>query len=371
MESRLRSIQPAPHWTTDPASRASRIETRVRALTQFADGRTGQRVVGDSPAWRQILREATQVASTDTTVLLLGESGTGKEVIARYVHRASSRAHGPFVALNCAALPEHLLEAELFGYERGAFTGATQSKPGQIEQASGGTLFLDEVAEMSPASQAKLLRVLQEREFQRLGGTRTLRTNVRIVAATNCDLRRAMADGRFREDLYYRLNVFAIRLPPLRDRRSDIPHLTDALIAEVSRGLDRAPSGMSADARQVLIAHDWPGNVRELRNALERAAILADGGPITPEHFELLASRVAARTPEPEARPLPVAPSCAGDLQSIERAMIAQALRDARFNKSKAAKAMGLTRPQLYVRLRRHGFLDSSNAEAAALLEIA
>ena len=165
------------------------------------------------------LTQATKVADTSTTVLLLGESGTGKEVIARFLHRGSPRSHGPFIALNCAALPEQLLEAELFGYERGAFTGATQSKPGQLEQASSGTLFLDEVAEMSPSAQAKFLRVLQEREFQRLGGTRVLRTDTRVIAATNRDLPKDIASGRFREDLYYRLNVFAIQLPALRERR--------------------------------------------------------------------------------------------------------------------------------------------------------
>ena len=189
-----------------------------------------------------MLAQATKVAATDTTALLLGESGTGKEVVARFLHRASPRRSGPFVALNCAALPEQLLEAELFGYERGAYTGATQSKPGQLEQAAGGTLFLDEVAEMSPSAQAKFLRVLQEREFQRLGGTRVLRTDARIIAATNRDLERAMTQGQFREDLYYRLNVFAIQLPALRDRTGRHP----AAHRGVPRGVRaaiRAPAG--------------------------------------------------------------------------------------------------------------------------------
>ena len=186
----------------EASDRASRLEARVQALTDELDARTGyRRVVGQSAEWREVLKQATQVAATETTVLLLGESGTGKEVAARFVHRGSSRAKGPFVALNCAALPEQLLEAELFGYERGAFTGAMQSKPGQLEQAAGGTLFLDEVGEMTPSAQAKFLRVLQEREFQRLGGTRVLRTDARVVAATNRDLQKAMENGRFREDL--------------------------------------------------------------------------------------------------------------------------------------------------------------------------
>jgi transcriptional regulator with GAF, ATPase, and Fis domain len=306
------------------------------------------------------------VAPTEATVLLLGESGTGKEVIARFLHRGSQRKNGPFVALNCAALPEQLLEAELFGYERGAFTGATQMKPGRLEQAAGGTLFLDEVAEMSPSAQAKFLRVLQEREYQRLGGTRVLRTDARIVAATNRDLERSITNSQFREDLYYRLNVFAIRLPPLRDRRDDILPLSEAFLAEIGRGLGTPPAGISREAQQRLYAYHWPGNVRELRNIVERAAILCDGGLIASEHLaltiaapiamaadaepSLLAEPLAA--PPPSNTPLPAA----RDWNATERAMIEHALQTARFNKSKAAKALGLTRTQLYVRMRKHGF---------------
>src|ERR1700682_1392936 len=183
----------------------------------------GERAVGASDVWKDVMRRAALVAPTDATVLLTGESGTGKEVIARFVHRASMRRRGPFVAINCAALPEQLLESELFGYERGAFTGAQQAKPGQIELAAGGVLFLDEVCEMSLSAQAKFLRVLQEREFQRLGGTRSIKANIRVIAATNSDLRHAVERGTFRDDLYYRLQVFDITLPPLRERRCDIP----------------------------------------------------------------------------------------------------------------------------------------------------
>jgi transcriptional regulator with GAF, ATPase, and Fis domain len=346
----------------EAAERAAKLEARVRALTEELDARTGyRRVVGESRQWRQVLTQATQVAATTTTVLLLGESGTGKEVVARFLHRGSSRNSGPFIALNCAALPEQLLEAELFGYERGAYTGATQSKPGQLEQASGGTLFLDEVAEMSPTAQAKFLRVLQEREFQRLGGTRVLRTDARVVAATNRDLERAIVNGQFREDLYYRLNVFPIRLPALRDRRDDILPLSEAFLGEIGGGLGRPPAGISRDARQLLMEYHWPGNVRELRNILERAAILCDGGLITAEHLALNAPPPQAPTP---AREVPAAavsagperPVPSGDLHSMERTMIQEALQNARFNKSKAAKALGLTRHQLYIRLRKHGF---------------
>jgi two-component system response regulator AtoC len=350
----------------EASERAARLEARVQALTEELDARTGyRRVVGESKEWRQVLTQATQVAPTDTTVLLLGESGTGKEVVARFLHRASPRANGAFVALNCAALPEQLLEAELFGYERGAFTGATQSKPGQLEQAAGGMLFLDEVGEMSPSAQAKFLRVLQEREFQRLGGTRVLRTDARIVAATNRDLARAIQHGQFREDLYYRLNVFAIRLPPLRERRSDVLPLSEAFLTEIGRGLGRPPGGVTREARELLVQYSWPGNVRELRNILERAAILCDGGLITSEHLGITLAAPAPQAAEPQAAiaatsavaPSGVpAPSSAGDLQAIERAMIEQALQSARFNKSKAAKALGLTRHQLYIRMRKHGF---------------
>jgi transcriptional regulator with GAF, ATPase, and Fis domain len=350
----------------EAVARASVLETRVRALTEELDARTGyQRVIGKSAAWRQVLTQAAQVASTDTTVLLLGESGTGKEVAARFLHRASARRDGPFIALNCAALPEQLLEAELFGYERGAFTGATQSKPGQLEQAGGGTLFLDEIGEMSPPAQAKILRVLQEREFQRLGGTRVLRTDARVVAATNRDLQKAMTQGTFREDLFYRLNVFAIHLPPLRDRRDDILPMSDAFLAEYGRNLGRPPAGISRDARDLLMAHPWPGNVRELRNTLERAAILCEGGLITAEHLSLkvaTAGSAAAPSGKTATRPEPpppaafaAPPASAADLKSMERFLIEQALRNARFNKSKAAKELGMTRAQLYVRMRRYG----------------
>jgi transcriptional regulator with GAF, ATPase, and Fis domain len=376
--SRERSVE-AARRADEATERALRLEARVRALTDELDARTGyRRVVGNSATWRKALTQATQVAATETTVLLLGESGTGKEVIARFLHRASKRRDGAFVALNCAALPEHLLEAELFGYERGAFTGAMQSKPGQLEQASGGTLFLDEVGEMSPSAQAKFLRVLQEREFQRLGGTRVLRTDARVVAATNRDLQKAMSQGTFREDLFYRLNVFAIKLPPLRDRREDVLALSEAFLTELGKTLGRPPSGISRDARQMLLDYHWPGNVRELRNILERAAILCDGGLISAEHLAitpLAPVRQAATAPAAEAqpagtaRPLPDPPSADADdgddeaepeernesIRAVERTMIERALQKARFNKSQAAKDLGLSRRQLYIRMRRYG----------------
>jgi two-component system NtrC family response regulator len=321
----------------------------VQSLVEELESKTGHaRVVGQSPEWIDTLKKSTQVAETETTVLLTGESGTGKEVIARFIHRASPRKAGPFIALNCAALPEQLLESELFGYERGAFTGAQQSKPGQIELAAGGVLFLDEVSEMSPSAQAKFLRVLQEREFQRLGGTRLHKANVRIIAATNRDLRKAVERGDFREDLFYRLQVFDIRLAPLRERKTDIVLLSDAFLQEIAKSFGRPPAGLTRDAREALIHHDWPGNVRELRNALERAAILCEGGLISAQHLSLYTPRVPVQ-------------STTTNLDVVERETIAQVMRDCRWNKSKAAKRLGLSRTQLYVRLRRYD-LDQPSA---------
>jgi transcriptional regulator with GAF, ATPase, and Fis domain len=344
--------------TAEARAQARALEDRVKSLADELRAVTGyRRVVGQSESWKKVLKQATQVAATETTVLLLGESGTGKEVVARFIHRASARSGGPFVALNCAALPEPLLESELFGFERGAFTGAQQAKPGQLEQAAGGLLFLDEVAEMSPSAQAKFLRVLEEREFQRLGSTRTLKANVRIVAATNRDLRAAMERGAFREDLYYRLHVFEIHLPPLRERKDDILPLSDAFLEEIAKAFGRPPAGISREARDGLVAYRWPGNVRELRNMLERAAILCEGGLITAEHLTFLppSSKEGGSIAGGDGPKARSSEADTTDLRVIERATIERALQTARFNKSQAAKLLGLSRRQLYVRMRQHG----------------
>jgi len=331
------------HVETQRTEARDRVERREARIQSAAEGKAGGRpAIGQSAEWKLVLRKATQVAATETTVLLQGESGTGKEVVARFIHRESRRKTGAFVAINCAALPDHLLESELFGYERGAFTGAQQPKPGQIELASGGVLFLDEVTEMSAASQAKLLRVLQEREFQRLGGTRLLKANVRVIAATNRDLRDAVTRGAFREDLYYRLQVFDIQLPPLRERTRDIPLLADAFLQEIGRTIGRPPAALTRDSQQLLMKYPWPGNVRELGNVLERAAILCDGGPITPEHLSL------------DEEPMMPASTPAADLRLAERTAIEKALRETDGNKSKTARRLGLSRTQLYVRLRKY-----------------
>ena len=338
--------------------RSAALERRVKTLTAEVESLgSHRRIVGNSKAWTDVLKQATQVAATEATVLLLGESGTGKEVIARFIHRASVREDGPFVALNCAALPEQLLESELFGFERGAFTGAQQAKPGHIEQAAGGVLFLDEVAEMSQSAQAKFLRVLQEREFQRLGSTRTLKANIRVVAATNRNLHAAMGAGTFREDLYYRLHVFEIRLPPLRERKDDIIPLSEAFLQDIARAFGRPPAGISREARDGLLAYGWPGNVRELRNMLERAAIICEGGLITGEHLTFVSPRAYERESivKGDGQATPSGGADSTDLRALERAAIERALRDARHNKSQAAKMLGLSRKQLYVRLRQHG----------------
>jgi len=322
-------------------ARADRLDASIQSV---ATGRDGGRppAIGQSAEWKDVLRKATQVSATEVTVLLQGESGTGKEVVARFIHRASPRRAGPFVAINCAALPDHLLESELFGYERGAFTGAQQPKPGQIELASGGVLFLDEVTEMSAAAQAKLLRVLQEREFQRLGATRLLKANVRVIAATNRDLRDAVTRGTFREDLYYRLQVFDIRMPPLRERTRDIPLLVEAFLQDIGRASGRPPTMLTPEAEAMLMKYAWPGNVRELRNVLERATILCEGGTITREHLSLHADQLA-----PSSAPVT-------DLREAERRAIEKALRETDGNKAKTARRLGLTRTQLYVRLRKY-----------------
>ncbi len=331
------------------------LERRVDQLSRELERFSAHRALGQAPPWKRALAEATQVAATDATVLITGESGTGKEVIARTIQRGSQRAKGPFVALNCAALPEQLMESELFGHERGAFTGASEARAGKLEQAAGGVLFLDEVGEMSPPVQAKFLRVLQEREFQRVGGTRVLKADVRIVAATNRDPRAGIAAGTFREDLYYRLSVFEIHLPPLRERPEDILLLAEAFREEIGRSIGRPAAGLSESAREQLLAHSWPGNVRELRNAIERAVILCQGGLIAREHLPLSVARPLAERVALAASPAAEFPVEGVKLEQVERELLEKALAKAAHNKSQAARLLGLSRGQLYSLLRRHG----------------
>ena len=316
---------------------------RAERVARFAP----DRVIGASPALRTAVELARRVAPTRSTVLVTGETGTGKEVIAGLVHGFSRRAEAPFVKVNCAALPETLLESELFGHERGAFTGADRARIGRFEQANGGTLFLDEIGDMSPATQAKLLRVLQDQEFQRLGGTRAIRTDVRIVAATNQDLEVSISSGRFREDLYFRLNVIAIPLPPLRERPEDAEALAHHFLAEFARDLGRPRTGFTEAALQRIRGHSWPGNVRELRNAIERAVLMADGARIDASDIGLsevtaLAARIAGGAELTALRSLTDL-----SLDGMQRALIQEALRRARYVQKDAAKLLAVTRRKL------------------------
>jgi len=340
--------------------RALRLEATVETLVREVASRGRGRIIGESHAWADALLAVGRVASTETTVLITGESGTGKEVIANLTHQGSPRSGKPFVAINCAALPEQLLESELFGHEKGAFTGAIATKIGRIEQAAGGTLFLDEIAEMSPQVQAKFLRVLEQREFQRVGGNRTIKADVRVIAATNRDLDLAIERETFREDLYYRLNVFQIHIPPLRERPEDILPLAEAFLEDLGKTIGRPAAGISRDAREWLLAYPWPGNVRELRNAIERAILLCDGGLITHDHLPATAARAHANPPpsaEGNGSSNIVAFHAAGamNIGSVERGLVERALEESRGNKSRAARILGLTRAQLYTRIEKYG----------------
>jgi DNA-binding NtrC family response regulator len=304
---------------------------------------------GSSPALAEIRRVIERVAPTTATVLISGESGTGKEIVARSLHQRSDRAAAAFVKINCAAIPEGLLESELFGHEKGAFTGASSSKPGRFELADGGTLFLDEIGEMPLSAQPKLLRALQEGRFYRVGGTATVQVDVRLIAATNRDLRREVATGRFREDLYYRLHVVPLALPPLRERRADIPGLARFFIARVNRRLRREITGLEPLALERLCAHDWPGNLRELENAIERAILLCDGNLIRAHDVLPGASGDA---PAPPTAGTPLRERIRRATRQIEREAILEALRLTDGNVTQAAQRLGLSRRGLQLKMR-------------------
>ncbi|HVY48191.1 MAG TPA: sigma-54 dependent transcriptional regulator, partial [Minicystis sp.] len=305
---------------------------------------TRREIVGSSPALRRVLDIATQAAPSSATVLVLGESGTGKELVARFIHEHSSRAKAPFVAVNCSAIPETILEAELFGHERGAFTGALARREGRFARAAGGTLFLDEIGELTPSVQVKLLRVLQEGEYEPVGGD-TVRADVRVVAATNKDLRAEVAAGRFREDLFYRLNVIAVTAPPLRSRREDIPLLVDHFLgvycAKNNRGRLEAPR----DVLQVLTDYSWPGNVRELENVIERAVVLCRGDKVTVDDLPDVVRQGDA------GEPSTLTFSVGTPLDEVERRLIRETLRHARGDKSLAAQLLGISTRTIYRKL--------------------
>jgi two-component system response regulator PilR (NtrC family) len=319
-------------------------------------------IIGRSDAMLAIFGLIERIAPTTSTVLIHGESGTGKELVARAIHFNSTRKDRPFVALNCGALPETLLDSELFGHVRGAFTGADTNKKGLIEVAETGTIFLDEISEMSPMVQVKLLRVLQERKFRRLGGTEEVEADIRIIAATNRDLSKMVAEGKFREDLFYRINVIPLKLPPLRDRRDDIPALAGHFVAKFAQQMDKAITGISGDAMRLLQRHCWPGNVRELENAMERAVALEATATILPESLP----EALAAPPAVAADAMPGTPELlAGgsiDLEAhvarVEREYLAEALKQAQGVKTKAAERLGLTFRQFRYLLKKYDVKD-------------
>jgi DNA-binding NtrC family response regulator len=319
-------------------------------------------IVGEHPVLLDALRQLRRVALTDSTVLLGGESGTGKELFARSVHAFSERADGPFVAINCAAIPETLLESELFGHEKGAFTGAQARKPGRFELAHRGTLFLDEIGEMPMSLQAKVLRVLQERSFERVGGNATLHVDVRVVAASNRDLRQAVRERRFREDLFFRLAVFPLTIPPLRDRPTDIPLLARHFIEIFARDMNKRPQHLTSAAEAALCAHPWPGNIRELQNCMERAVILAHGDAIHPHYLHLGAERPGAdRAQAPDADPWGVidlsgtlAAASRRVLAEVERRKIQDALDTTGWNRDRAAALLEVPPRLLLAKIREY-----------------
>ncbi len=325
----------------------SLAELEQELLSARGDGEGAeQEMIGSSPAMQQVLESIRKVAATDVPVLLVGESGTGKELTARAIHGRSVRRQGRFVPINCGAIPETLLEAELFGYERGAFTGAVQARKGKLEYAHQGTLFLDEIGEMSLPLQVKLLRFLQDRTVERVGGRQPVEVDARIIAATNVDLARAIERGAFREDLYYRLGVVTITMPPLRERGQDALEIARILLRRLSREMRKPLRGFTPEALRAIEAHPWPGNVRELSNKIRRAVAMADGAHVTPQDLELAPPGAAARSAAPmslkEAR------------ERIEVQLIPQSLARHDGNLSRVAEELGISRPTLYALLRKH-----------------
>jgi DNA-binding NtrC family response regulator len=326
----------------DQALELSRLRRENRSLKEEVRQLRGeQTVVGDSPPLKQILELIRTVAPTRSTVLIQGESGTGKELVARAIHAQSDRADASFVSVNCAALPETLIESSLFGHEKGAFTGATRMVKGAFERADGGTLLLDEVTEMRADLQAKLLRVIQEQEFERVGGGTPIQVDVRIVATTNRDLKAAVQEGSFREDLFYRLAVVPITVPPLRDRKGDIPALAHRFMQRTARSIGKVVDGFTPEAMERLVSHDWPGNVRELAHAVERAIILSPGPVIGPEGFDLGMSAVTSTRPAPPTDGKLVIDTL--NVKEVEAILIERALEETGQNRTRAAELLGIS----------------------------
>ena len=342
-----------------------RLATENMILKEELSQRRGAPlIVGDDPKLKQVSQSLHRAAATDTTVLLEGESGTGKELFARALHALSSRNDGPFIAINCAAIPENLLETELFGHEKGAFTGASQRKPGKFELAHRGTLFLDEIGDLPLSLQPKILRALEEKQFERVGGTAPLRVDVRVVAATNRNLKAAVAARQYREDLFFRLSVFPILIPPLRDRPKDIPMLARYFIEKFCRDLNKKPLVLSTAAEDELCTYPWPGNVRELQNCIERAAILTEGETIHPRHLNL-SFRAPAAPPSADADAAAwaridlsgtLAEAARRTLLEVERRKIEQALKEGSGDAGRAAEILQVSYKTFLAKAKEHGF---------------
>jgi DNA-binding NtrC family response regulator len=354
-------VKPFPLQALDAAVRRAldAVATRkqiARAVDHGAAGSGGTGIIGSSMSIAQVREMASRLAESNaTTVLIEGDSGVGKEVVARFIHGQSLRAAKPFLQLNCAALPEHLIESELFGHERGAFTDARSQKTGLFESAEGGSVLLDEIGDLPPSGQAKLLLLLENKTFRRVGGLTESKVDVRVIAATNVDLEARVSQGRFRADLFFRLNVVRIRVPPLRERKEDVLALAAFFVSRYNQEMRRSVKGISSQALDLLAAYHWPGNVRELRNVVERAFILHAGvDEIRPEHLPQ-ALREAA--PGPAAPKLAVGGAAEGsmDLEQVEKRLIAEAMEKARGNQSQAARVLGISRDTLRYRLKKHG----------------
>ncbi len=328
------------HRTLVRENELLRQELQAREVTTAA-------IIYQSPRMAELINLAARIAPSQATVLIQGETGTGKELFARLIHQLSPRADRPLIAVNCAAIPETLLESELFGHERGAFTGAVRRRLGRVEQAHGGTLFLDEISEIPLSIQVKLLRFLQEREFERVGGERTLKADVRIISATHQDLEAMVRQGTFREDLFYRLNVVTLRLPPLRERREDIPLLVEHFLQRFARENRKAIEGISREARDLLVKYDYPGNVRELENIMERAVVISRGPVLSREDLPFQEVRAGA-APSPPA-------SLQKAVEDLERQMIREALEKTGFNQTQAARLLGVSERMLRYKLKKYG----------------
>ncbi len=313
-------------------------------------GVTADRIISKSPEMENLVNMAGRIASSRATVLIQGESGTGKELLARLIHNLSPRSERPIIAVNCGAIPETLLEAELFGHEKGAFTGAAGRRIGRFEEADGSTLFLDEIGELSPPVQVKLLRFLQEREFQRLGGNQTIRADVRVISATNSDLESKVREGAFREDLYYRLNVVVMSIPPLRERKADIPPLVDYFLKRYARENGKDVDGLSHEARDLILKYDYPGNVRELENIIERAVVICRGRIITVEDLPFRARPTLAEVRRQGGHTMKES------IETLEHRLIEEAMEEAQGNQTRAAERLGISERMLRYKLKKYGF---------------